>query len=377
MNSITPASSSSLPAELLASTATVPQPFIVSAPGYRSADQIRVRTRRPWLVRRLIRENSFVVVFAPPASYKSFLTQQLAFGIATGTEAWGRPMERGSVIYLSGGEGTDGLRDRAEAWEQGTDLSLVGTKVVFREEPENLRDPQKVSALIGEFRRLLPADAPPLRLVVIDTLSRHFGGGEENSQGPMAEFVEGAQRIQRELRCTVVVVHHTTKSAADVVRGSSVLMGAADTALLVSRERGKTVLVKPVKQKETRTDIALRFKVEEISLGVDEDGEPLNSAHLVYLGDENLSDDPEDKPKPPPLGPVQRVVKKALDERRGEWHTVEDLLAALPGQFEKSRRGRRSLTDALRTLAERGLVEICGEEPEEGDENDERLFRVC
>jgi hypothetical protein len=376
MNALNPASSS-LPAELLASTAAVPQPFTVSAPGYRSADQIRVRTRRPWLVRRFIRENSFVVVFAPPASFKSFLIQQLAFGIATGTEAWGRPMELGSVIYLSGGEGTDGLRDRAEAWEQGTDLSLVGTKVVFREEPENLRDPQKVSALIGEFRRLMPADAPPLRLVVIDTLSRHFGGGEENSQGPMAEFVEGAQRIQRELGCTVLVVHHTTKSTADVVRGSSVLLGAADTALLVSREKGKTVLVKPYKQKETRTDIALRFKVEDIDLGVDEDGEPLNSAHLVYVCDENLGEEPEDGPKMPPLGRVQRVVKEALEKRRGEWHTVEDLLDAMPGQFEKSKRGRRSLTDSLRSLAERGLVEIRGEEPEEGDENDERMFRVA
>lgn len=375
MNSISPLSSS-LPAEPLASTVAVPQPFIVSVPGYKSADQIRQRTRRPWLVRRLIRENTFVVVFAPPASFKSYLIQQLAFGIVTGTEAWGRQMERGSVIYLCGGEGTHGIRDRQEGWETATGNSLVGSKVIFREDPDSVRHPEKVSQLIAEFRELLPSGAPPLRLVVIDTLSRHFGGGEENSQGPMAEFVEGAQRIQREFGCTVMVVHHTTKSAADVVRGSSVLLGAADTALLVSPQKGNTVLVKPAKQKEARTDIALRFKVEDVDLGVDEDGEPLSSAHLVYLGDENLSEKPEDGPKAPPLGPVQRLVKKALDERPGEWHTVDDLIAAIPGQFDKSRRGRRSLTDALRTLAERGLVEIRGEEPDEGDENDERMFRI-
>jgi hypothetical protein len=355
----------------------VPQPFIVSAPGYRSADQIRERSRRPWLVRRFIRQNTFAVVFAPPGSFKSFLTQQLAFGIATGTEAWGRRMDRGSVIYLSGGEGTDGLRDRQAAWEEATERSLVGAPLVFKEDPENLRDQKRVTDLIQEFHRLVTPLAPPVRLIVIDTLARHFGGGDENGQGPMSEFVEGVQRIQRAMGCTVIVVHHTTKSANDVLRGSSALLGAADTALLVCKERRDTVIVKPHKQKEGRTDIALRFKVRSVHLGWDEDGEDITSAHLDFVAEERLTDDPEDKPKAPPLGPVQRVVKKALDERRGEWHTVEDLLAALPGQFEKSRRGRRSLTDALRTLAERGLVEICGEEPEEGDENDERLFRVC
>jgi hypothetical protein len=73
---------------------------------------------------------------------------------------------------------------------------------------------------------------------------------------------------------------------------------------------------------------------------------------------------------------VQREVKTVLDRNPGEWHTVADLLAALPGRFDRSKRGRRSLTDALRSLAERGLVEIRGEEPEEGEENDDRLFRV-
>jgi hypothetical protein len=376
MNSITPASSS-LPAELLASAAAVPQPFTVSAPGYKSADQLRERSRRPWLVRRFIRENTFTVVFAPPGSFKSFLTQQLAYGIATGTGAWGRPMERGSVLYLCGGEGTDGLRDRQEAWEVATDRSLVGAPLVFKEDPENLRDQKRVTELIEEFRRLATPLAPPVRLIVIDTLARHFGGGDENGQGPMSEFVEGAQRIQRALGCTVIVVHHTTKSANDVLRGSSALLGAADTALLVSKERGDTVIVKPHKQKEGRTDIALRFKVRSVNLGWDEDGEPITSAHLDYVADEELRDEPQEGPKMPPLGPVQKDVKRVLEQRSGEWHTVEDVLAALPGRFERSRRGRRSLTDSLRTLAERGLVEIRGEEPAEGDENDERVFRVA
>ena len=375
MNAISP-DSSSLPAELLATTAAVPQPFTVSAPGYRTSDQIRERSRRPWLVRRFIRENSFAVVFAPPASFKSFLVQQLAYGIATGTEAWGRPMQRGSVLYLTGGEGTDGLRDRQEAWEVATGRSLVGAPLVFKEDPENLRDQNRVTELIAAFRRLATPLAPPVRLIVIDTLARHFGGGDENGQGPMSEFVEGVQRIQHAMGCTVIVVHHTTKSANDVLRGSSALLGAADTALLVSREKGDFVTVKPSKQKEGRTDIALRFKVRSVKLGWDEEGEPIGSAHLDFVADEELREEGEEKPRMPPLGPVQREVKTVLDRNPGEWHTVEELLAALPGRFDRSKRGRRSLTDALRSLAERGLVEIRGEEPEEGEENDDRLFRV-
>jgi len=44
------------------------------------------------------------------------------------------------------------------------------------------------------------------------------------------------------------------------------------------------------------------------------------------------------------FGPVQREVKTVLDRSPGEWHTVEELLAAVPGRFDRSKRGWWSLT---------------------------------
>ena len=92
----------------------------------------------------------------------------------------------------------------------------------------DLLDKAEVRRLVQEMkeRGLAPG------LIVVDTLARCFGAGDENTQKDMNAFVAGADELRAQFSgCTVVVVHHMPKSSTKTERGSGALSGAADTVL--------------------------------------------------------------------------------------------------------------------------------------------------
>ncbi len=69
-------------------------------------------------------------------------------------------------------------------------------------------------------------------LIVVDTLARCFGDGDENMARDMNNFVGSCQSlIQWFPDSTVLVVHHTGKDAGRKDRGSTALRAACDTVI--------------------------------------------------------------------------------------------------------------------------------------------------
>ena len=75
-----------------------------------------------------------------------------------------------------------------------------------------------------------------MKLVVIDTLSRHFGGKDENQTSEMSQFVSALDNMRQEFGVTVLLVHHTGKDANKGPRGSNALRAALDNEILVTRK---------------------------------------------------------------------------------------------------------------------------------------------
>jgi putative DNA primase/helicase len=323
--------------------------FHALARGYKSPADLLHASSRPWLVKKLIREGACVVLYGKPGSCKSFLAQHLAFGIATGTEAWGQPIAPGAVVYLAGGEGNDGLRSRCLAWEKATGQSLLNAPLVFREDAVNLRDAQAVERVVAEAAGVVAPSGKAIRLVVVDTLSRNFGGGDENSQGPMSELVRGIDAIRQAFRCAVVVVHHVSRSGNGAPRGSTVLEGAADTMLEVASQDDGTVRMTIEKQKDGRDDIALAFEQVSIDVGLDADGDPVESLHLRFSAQQSGA-----RPATASVrSPTQQRVLDTLRAAGPAGLSVDQLAGELPPDITAGTRGRRTLTDAIRTLRER------------------------
>jgi RecA-family ATPase len=84
--------------------------------------------------------------------------------------------------------------------------------------------------VIRSARELKATTGQPVRLIVIDTLARVMGAGDENSTQAMNTVLNSAKRIQRETGAAVLIVHHEGKDASRGSRGSSALPAAIDVA---------------------------------------------------------------------------------------------------------------------------------------------------
>ena len=74
-----------------------------------------------------------------------------------------------------------------------------------------------------------------LSLVIIDTLARSFGGGNENSSEDMSSFITQCGRLMERYQTSLMVLHHSGKDISKGLRGHSSLLGAVDTELELVR----------------------------------------------------------------------------------------------------------------------------------------------
>jgi uncharacterized membrane protein len=201
-----------------------------------SVEDLAKRPAQSWLIDRHIPQGSLSVVYGPSENGKSFCALNLALSVACGFAWNGCSVKQGPVVYLSS-EGGEGMPERVKAWskhkseETGTQVDTSLAHFLF--EPINLMAASDVIDLLQELRTL---PTPPV-LIVLDTLARCLVGGDENSAKDVGRAIAHIDLLRRETGAAVLLVHHTGKNSSDIERGSSALRGAADTMILVKREK--------------------------------------------------------------------------------------------------------------------------------------------
>lgn len=252
---------------------------------YRFESATEMLTRPPvrWLVRDLIPEAGFIVLYGAPGSGKTFLALDLACAIATGTRWGDRRVRRGPVVYV-GLEGHVSTRIKAYAREH-LDLNLDALRIVERQ-PLSLLSKLDAKAFVRDAQA---AELEPV-LVVIDTLNRSMPGGDENSSLDMGSVIAAATFIGASLKCAVMFVHHSGKDERSGARGHSSLLGAVDSAISVTRDfRGERFL-DTSKVKDSADAETLAFDLRVVDLGSAkafdpdaEDGEIITSCVVANL----------------------------------------------------------------------------------------------
>lgn len=212
-----------------------------------------------FLVDGLIPLGSAAEIHGPPGAGKSFLALAIACAVATGRGFFGRPVRRGSVVYVVG-EGVLGIKQRVRAWrtEHGVSSDLG---IHYRNGPVQLLELSDVARFIADVKSLELAP----ELIVIDTLARCMVGGDENSAKDMGQAIAAIDLIRRETRSAILLVHHTRKDG-ELERGSTALRGALDAMVLVQNENGHITL-SCEKQKDAPpfAPISLRMKSVDTS----------------------------------------------------------------------------------------------------------------
>jgi hypothetical protein len=234
-----------------------------------------------WLVKGVIPQTGMGIVYGDSGSGKTFITIDLTLSIARGL-SWQtcRVKQPIGVLYVSAeGGGAMGARLQAYAKHHDTDLSALPFGVVTV--GLNLRggDDQKVIDGCYEMR----SRGVPIGLIVLDTLNRTMGGGDENSSQDMGAYLDAVARVVEKTGAFVLVVHHSGKDAKKGARGHSSLRAAVDTELEVKAE-GATQILKVTKSRDGLTGIEYAYKREVIVVATDDELEPITSCVAIPLG---------------------------------------------------------------------------------------------
>jgi hypothetical protein len=271
--------------EWLAHVGLAPKQFSTSE---RSREGTRFRLERmgtlqarpvEWLVRGLVERDSIAMVFSDPGAGKSFLAIDLAACVATGTPFHGLTVSHGPAIYIAG-EGANGLARRRMAWEIEHERSLADELLFVSRSPAALCSPISANEVCVAVDSVAEQHGPPA-LVVIDTVARNFGPGDENSTQHMNGFVSAIDLIRANHCATVLLVHHTGHADKSRPRGAMALHGALDASYRLDKDKTGVIRIEAVKMKDAPIPEPLAFRLHAVNLGlVDEEGQTVTSAVL-------------------------------------------------------------------------------------------------
>lgn len=242
-------------------------------------DELGVVAPPDGLVRCLLGVKSLALIYGDPGSGKTFLATDLSLHIAMGWDWFGRKVAPGAVLYVAC-EGEAGFNNRIagarhrHALPAEVPFAVVPAAVNLGPGGEDAR------RIVAAAKATEAKTGQKVKLIVVDTLARAMGSGDENTSHDMGAFIRGCDLIRSETGATVLVIHHRGKSQSAGARGSSALLGAVDTAIEVGL-RGDSRVARVVKQKDGESGAVLDFQLATIVVGNDEEGTPITTCIVV------------------------------------------------------------------------------------------------
>ena len=186
---------------------------------------------RPPVVDGLLYSGTYLFVGAPKVG-KSFFMAQLAYHVSMGIKLWDYEVKKGTVLYLALEDTEKRLQERL--------FRMYGT-----DSAENLHftiwAKQLGSGLDEQLQRFVNEHSDT-KLIIIDTLQKvREAGGDKFSYANDYEIVGKLKQFADKNHICLLLVHHTRKQQAedkfDMISGTNGLLGAADGAFLLQKEK--------------------------------------------------------------------------------------------------------------------------------------------
>lgn len=186
---------------------------------------------RPPLIDGLLYPSTYLFVGAPKLG-KSFMMAQLAYHISTGTPLWNYTVRKGTVLYLALEDDYRRLQERLYRMF-GTDST---DNLFFSVSADSLGN-----GLDAQLQRFMQEHADT-SLIIIDTLQKvREVGGDSYSYANDYEIITRLKQFADRYGICILLVHHTRKQTADdkfdMISGTTGLLGAADGAFLLQKEK--------------------------------------------------------------------------------------------------------------------------------------------
>ena len=234
-------------------------------------------TRQPykanWLVKGYLEQGSLSHIFGKSGSGKSFITLSLAYCVCSGLPWFDCDVTKGGVVYLAG-EGRAGLSKRLKALEQ--QHGLKPNNLFISDLPGRLTDEENVTEIVESIK----AVCPNVKLVIVDTLHRNMGVGDENSAKDIAMILSNLSQIMAINDTSVIIVHHSGHNETNRGRGSSAITAAMDMEYSV-KKTDNLITMACTKSKDHEEPAPVRLEMIEVDTGwADENGRSVTSIIL-------------------------------------------------------------------------------------------------
>jgi RecA-family ATPase len=213
------------------------------------------------VVNGVIPQDAMMCLFGASQTFKSFVALSAALHICSGMDWMGLRTKQGPVVYVAA-EGGGGIYRRAAAWAK-THLDqefAPGFNICIT--PLNLTVEEEMTSLRMEIAEM---PVPPC-LIVLDTLSQLFGGGDENQATEISEFFRAVnQHLRAPFNCTVMIIHHTgyNVDAANRPRGRPAQSPTPRHASVLKVPRSITSKTSPARSRSDGSSASAAFRAQE------------------------------------------------------------------------------------------------------------------
>ncbi len=233
------------------------------------AGEIEADLNRPYLIKGWFDKGMVSVLYGPSNVGKTFLALDIAHAVSSG-KSWGGCRVRQAPVMYVAAEGGAGINARIAALDS-PQFWLCPLDVSFQNHEGD------ATALAGAINEM-EATHGPFGMIIIDTVAKAMSGADENSSVDMGHFIKCIETLKAKTTAHIMLVHHTGKDSGKGARGHSSLRAAVDTEIELTKEDSNPVIeAKATKQRDMETGKVFAYRLQEVNLGTDEDGDPVTT----------------------------------------------------------------------------------------------------
>lgn len=279
------------------------------------------------IVKGLLGRREMAVIYGQSGTGKTFVTLDLLYHIAQGKPWNGHRTVATGVVYIAA-ESPLGSMRRIKALADAHGISpnfyiIPATVNLLDANADLVRLIQEITALKTD-----------IGVIAIDTLARTMTGGNENSTMDMSKLVFNSDILRDRFNACILWVHHAGKNVSLGARGSSALVSATDTELEIADHTLTSTKTRD------RDEIAYKFALRKVVIGVDSDGTPSDTCLVTWLGEPAKKRMENQSPQSILVNQVMTIMREV--SKPDQWMTIEEI-----GSWGRDRMGLKLGTNKV------------------------------
>jgi RecA-family ATPase len=268
-----------------------------------------------YLIADILVKGGLGLIYGQPGTYKSFFALDMAFCVATGRNFYGHSCKEGVVLYvLTEGRGFFGRR--IEALSAHYQVPPAKNLYIL---------PQAIDLPGANLSSEILNQGIRPNFIIVDTLARSFGGGDENATKDMNAFIRASERLQADFGATVLLIHHAGKSSERNERGNSALGGAVDTKIAIAKSKDNLITVTCEKQKDAAPFTKFELKPQMVGTSLVLKPTTAYEEFMNAPADSIVPKKKEGRPRPDPQAPPGPRFNR-LESRGHQKHSRDERL---------------------------------------------------